>query len=236
MYTLQIAYLGPHVVSTNPVSRLFAHFPDPGANVYPWLVAFLVLIILECVGFMFSQIFMLVITYTAGKGMFKDIMNKVSHTTFHYYDVVPIGRLMNRMTSDVATIDGQIANQFLVVAWQAIAWVTSITVIASVTPLFLAFSFALTLTFIFIFMQFLPTSQSLRRLEMVSLSPLMSNFGALLNGLTTVRAFCAQSQFQDRVIAVTDAFQAMDHFYWYVDLAAMIELQLINITGLCRHG
>jgi hypothetical protein len=38
------------------------------------------------------------------------------------------------------------------------------------------------------------------------------------------------------VIAVTDAFQAMDHFYWYVDLAAMIELQLINITGLCRHG
>jgi ABC-type multidrug transport system fused ATPase/permease subunit len=124
----------------------------------------------------------------------------------------------------------------LVVAWQAIAWVTSITVIASVTPLFLAFSFALTLTFIFIFMQFLPTSQSLRRLEMVSLSPLMSNFGALLNGLTTVRAFCAQSQFQDRVIAVTDAFQAMDHFYWYVDLVAMIELQLINITGLCRHG
>jgi ABC-type multidrug transport system fused ATPase/permease subunit len=51
---------------------------------------------------------------------------------------------------------------------------------------------------------------------MVSLSPLMSNFGALLTGLTTVRAFCAQSRFQDRVIAVTDAFQGMDHFYWQV--------------------
>lgn len=149
-----------------------------------------------------------------GKGMFKDIMTKVSHTTFHYYDVVPIGRLMNRLTSDVGTIDGNISNQFLVVAWQAIAWVTSIAVIAGVTPLFLVFSLALTLAFIFIFMQFLPTSQSLRRLEMVSLSPLMSNFGALLNGLTTVRAFCAQSQFQDGVIAVTDAFQGMDHFYW----------------------
>ena len=67
---------------------------------------------------------------------------------------------------------------------------------------------------------------------MVSLSPLMSSYGALLEGLTTVRglflwyrsqnqiiaepslAFAVQSRFQDRVIAVTDTFQKMDHFYW----------------------
>ncbi|KAH0350782.1 ABC bile acid transporter, partial [Aureobasidium melanogenum] len=228
VYNLQIVHAKSHIMSSSPVSRFFERFPDPGVNVYPWLLAFLVLIIAECVGFMISQIFMLVITYTAGKGMFKDIMTKVSHTTFHYYDVVPIGRLMNRLTSDVGTIDGNISNQFLVVAWQAIAWVTSIAVIAGVTPLFLVFSFALTLAFIFIFMQFLPTSQSLRRLEMVSLSPLMSNFGALLNGLTTVRAFCAQSQFQDGVIAVTDAFQGMDHFYWSLQAWLMYRFDILS--------
>lgn len=54
-------------MSSSPVSRFFERFPDPGVNVYPWLLAFLVLIIAECVGFMISQIFMLVITYTAGK-------------------------------------------------------------------------------------------------------------------------------------------------------------------------
>jgi hypothetical protein len=54
-------------MSSSPVSRFFERFPDPGVNVYPWLLAFLVLIIAECVGFMVSQIFMLVITYTAGK-------------------------------------------------------------------------------------------------------------------------------------------------------------------------
>lgn len=42
----------------------------------------------------------------------------------------------------------------------------------------------------------------------------MSNFGALVEGLTTVRAFRAQHRFQDRVISVTDNFQKMDHFYW----------------------
>ena len=68
---------------------------------------------------------------------------------------------------------------------------------------------------------------------MVSLSPLFANIGALLDGLVTVRgkapgnhdvfqiaygsaAFGMQARFQDRVIAVTDIFQRMDHFYWYV--------------------
>jgi ABC-type multidrug transport system fused ATPase/permease subunit len=49
---------------------------------------------------------------------------------------------------------------------------------------------------------------------MVSLSPLMSNFGALVEGLTTVRAFKAQHRFQARVIEVVDNFQKNDHFYW----------------------
>ena len=63
---------------------------------------------------------------------------------------------------------------------------------------------------------------------MVSLSPLMSNFGALLDGLTTVRAFCAQRVFQDRVIAVTDAFQKMDHFYWSLQAWLMYRFDALS--------
>ena len=109
---------------------------------------------------------------------------------------------------------GNISQQFESVVSLSITWLSSIVVIAGFTPAFLVFSLLLSLAFVLIFLRFLPTSQSLRRLEMVSLSPLMSNFGALLDGLITVRAFRAQSVFQDRVIAVTDAFQKMDHFYW----------------------
>lgn len=194
----------------NPVDR----FPSPDANVNPWLIAFLVIALMQTVVFLISRIFMIVIVYSAGQQMFKDIMQRVSHATFRYYDVTPVGRLMNRLTSDIGTIDGNISEQFQNVAFLAIAWVSSLAVIASVTPSFLVFSFALTAGFVLIFWRFLPTSQSLRRLEMVSLSPLISNFGALVDGLTTVRAFCAQHRFQDRVIEVTDAFQKMDHFYW----------------------
>ncbi|KAL8872095.1 MAG: hypothetical protein Q9174_002218 [Haloplaca sp. 1 TL-2023] len=190
------------------------NLPSPEANIRPWLLGFFVLAFAKAIVFLLVQCFMIILVYFTGRQMFRDVMDRVSHATFRFYDVTPIGRLMNRMTSDIGTVDGNISSQFQAVAFLGITWISSIIVIASVTPVFLAFSFVLTASFVFIFLRFLPTSQSLRRLEMISLSPLMSNFGALLDGLTTVRAFRAQRSFQDRIIIVTDAFQKMDHFYW----------------------
>ncbi|KAL1967002.1 hypothetical protein VTN77DRAFT_3526 [Rasamsonia byssochlamydoides] len=194
----------------NPIDEL----PPPLDDVRPWLWAFFMIATFQSVTLLVAQLLMLVIVYCAGKTLFQQVMVRVSNATFRFFDVTPVGRLMNRLTSDIGVVDGNISEQFQVIAFQAITWVSSILVIASVTPTFLVFSFVLTAAFIIIFLRFLPTSQSLRRLEMVSLSPLMSNFGELLHGLTTVRAFRAQVRFQNRVIEVVDTFQGMDHFYW----------------------
>lgn len=213
VFTVQIFDFDVHSLQS-PISGLFDKFPDPAVDVQPWLLGFLVIVSCETLGLIASQMSMLVVTYTAAKRMFQVIMKRISNATFQFYDVTPVGRLMNRLTSDMGSVDGGIADLFLSVIWYGVAWISSMIVIASITPVFLAFAMALTLGFIVIFLRFLPTSQSLRRLEMVSLTPLMTNFGALLNGLMTVRAFSAQSQFQEKNIQVTDAFQKMDHFYW----------------------
>ena len=183
---------------------LFDTLPSPEENIRPWLLGFFCLAAAQSMMFFMAQCVMMVIVYSAGRQMFLEVMDRVSHATFRFYDVTPVGRLMNRMTSDIGTVDGNISSQFSIVATLLIQWLASIVIIASVTPIFLAFAIAITLCFALIFNQFLPTSQSLRRLEvevslilnitfqlidtqMVSLSPLMSNFGALVEGLVTVR-------------------------------------------------
>ncbi|KAE8349422.1 ABC transporter [Aspergillus coremiiformis] len=203
----------PQVLNWKP-DNPFDKFPAPVEDVRPWLWTFFAITAFQSVMVLFSQLMMIVIVYCAGKTLFQEVMVRVSHATFRFFDVTPIGRLMNRLTSDIGVVDGNISEQFQRIVFQAIVWVSSLLVIASVTPAFLAFSLVLTAAFVLTFLRFLPTSQSLRRLEMVSLSPLISNFGELLHGLTTVRAFQAESRFQDRVIAVVDKFQGMDHFYW----------------------
>lgn len=211
----------------NPFDRL----PPPDVNIKPWLVGFAFLALIRSIMLLLASCCMLAVVYFTGQQMFQDVMKRISHSTFRFYDITPVGRLMNRLTSDINTIDGNISGQFQMFAQYSIAWVMSLVIIGSITPIFLAFSLALTSAFVFIFLHFLPTSQSLRRLEMVSLSPLMSNFGALVHGLTTIRAFCAQHRFQRRVISVTDNFQKMDHFYWSLQAWLMYRFDVLSAAS-----
>lgn len=146
-------------------SGFFGNLPSPEVDVRPWLLGFFLLAIVHAVVYVIWRCFLIVIVYTAGRRMFKDVMNRISHATFRFYDVTPVGRLMNRLTSDIGTVDGDIADEFEHSAYLIIAWLSSVVVIASVTPIFLVFSLILSALFVVIFLRFLPTSQSLRRLE-----------------------------------------------------------------------
>ena len=152
-------------IQARSISDPFGNLPSPEEDLHPWLLGFFLIAISQSFIFLVSSSIMMVIIYFAGRRMFQDIMTRVAHATFRFYDVTPVGRLMNRLTSDISTIDGNISFQFQNVAFTSITWISSIVVIASVTPVFLVFSVILTGAFVFIFLQFLPTSQSLRRLE-----------------------------------------------------------------------
>lgn len=198
----------------SPVDRFFNYLPNPSENVGPWLVWYLVIALAMTLLFAIVEVILLLILYVAAKSLFVKVITRVSNATFRFYDVTPIGRLMNRLTSDIGMLDGGIISPLQSMAFFLLTWLSAMIIIAFVTPLFFVFALFMTGGFVYIFLQFLPALQSLRRLEMVSLSPLMSNFGILLDGLATIRAFKAQPNFQNRNILVVDAFQQKDHFYW----------------------
>ncbi|KAL0941722.1 ABC bile acid [Colletotrichum truncatum] len=212
-------------------SHLFDGLPNPDADLRPWLLLYLGIALFQALIFTLSEGLALLMIYKAAKNLFRRVIEKVSRATFRFYDVTPVGRLMNRLVSDIGMIDGGIMSPLQQVAWWSLAWFSSMVVIASVTPVFLVFSIGMTVWFVYIFMRFLPTSQSLRRLEMVSLSPLMSNFGILLDGLATIRAFKAQHHFQNMNIVVTDAFQKMDHFYWSLQAWLMYRFDALSAVS-----
>ena len=213
------------------LGRFFDKFPAPQNNVSPWLIGLLCISLAQALSIVLSHSAILTARYLSGKNMFKAVMRRISNTTFRYYDVTPVGRLMNRLTSDINQVDSGVGADLYMILYYSITWVVSIVVIASITPLFLLVSALVTIVFVWIFLKFLPTSQSLRRLETVSLSPLMTNFGALLAGLTTVRAFKAEDRFQAKLIKVVDNFQAMDHFYWSVQSWLSYRLEIVSAVS-----
>ncbi|KAK0721995.1 hypothetical protein B0T26DRAFT_850270 [Lasiosphaeria miniovina] len=219
---------GPAANASKSWTDLGSYLPPPDENVRPWLFWFFVVSLAQVVALSLADAALIVIVYRAGKTLFEQVVRRVSNATFRFYDVTPVGRLMNRMTSDMGTVDGAIAGQLVGVAWYVLGWITSVIVIASTTPVFLMLSVIMTTLFVVIFFRFLPTSQSLRRLETVSLSPLMSNFGTLVEGLTTVRAYHAEPHFQARIVATTDKFQKMDHMYWAMQMWLQFRFDLLS--------
>ncbi|KAI0397859.1 ABC transporter [Xylariaceae sp. FL0594] len=213
---------------------IFDGFPSPVQNISLWLACYAGLGVAMAVLYTLTQCGLLLILYLAAKDLFGRVLHRVSSATFRFYDTTPVGRLMNRLTADIGMLDGGMIAPLQDVTFWSINWVTSMVVIAAVTPAFFAFALAMTLWFVYIFNWFLPTSQSLRRLEMVSLSPLMSNFGILLEGLATIRAFKAQPHFQESNIIITDAFQKMDHFYW--SLQAWLQYRFDALSAISTFG
>ena len=67
----------------------FDNLPSPETNVRPWLVGFFSIAAVRSCMFLISQSLMLVIIYSAGRQMFRDVVQRVSHATFRFYDVTP---------------------------------------------------------------------------------------------------------------------------------------------------
>ena len=83
----------------------FDGLPPPGNDVTPWLMGFFCIAAIRSCMFLISRSFMLLIIYSTARSMFRDVLQKVSHSPFRFYDITPIGRLMNRLTSDIATVE-----------------------------------------------------------------------------------------------------------------------------------
>jgi ABC-type multidrug transport system fused ATPase/permease subunit len=144
---------------------IFDFLPPASENVVPWLQTFFIFVTATSILFWWTYLIMYGVGYHAAKAVFQEAIRRVAHATFRYYDVTPVGRLMNRLTSDMNTVDGNLSNMFTVFIWQAVGWVTAVTIILTSTPAFLAFGLVLCGGFTYYFFHFLPTSQSLRRLE-----------------------------------------------------------------------
>lgn len=70
-------------------SSPFDTLPSPETNLRPWLIGFFLIAAVRSCVFLISQSLMLGIVYFSGRYLFKEIIEKIGHATFRFYDVTP---------------------------------------------------------------------------------------------------------------------------------------------------
>lgn len=122
-----------------------------------------------------------------------------------FFDRVPIGRLLNRFSKDLTTIDNYIAVTFgstLVCIFSVLADI----VVCLIAGSFYIFPLVLICFWIGVYFQkrYMKVNREVTRLENISKSPVVSFFSESLNGLTYIRAYNKHNEFIDKYLTLQD--------------------------------
>ena len=86
---------------------------------------------------LFRQLFLAFVALTASRKMFTDMLATVLHTDMAFFDTTPTGRLVNRFSKDIYTIDEQLVQTAGMYLRTLLNIVATVAVIVGVTPLFI---------------------------------------------------------------------------------------------------
>ncbi|XP_023243430.1 ATP-binding cassette sub-family C member 9-like [Centruroides sculpturatus] len=168
---------------------------DPNIKKYVAVYA-----LLSGVGILLSLITNLAAQLTsirAVKVLFSQMLNNIIHCPMRFFDTTPIGRILNRFSSDMNTIDKKLPVTLPVLLRFLLLCISAIIVDVVVTPYFLAAVVPIMAIYYFIQHYFRFSSRELQRLDSITKSPVFSHFSETISGLTTIRAYREEKRFNE---------------------------------------
>ncbi|KAG8186392.1 hypothetical protein JTE90_004185 [Oedothorax gibbosus] len=119
----------------------------------------------------------------------------VLRSPMSFFDTTPLGRVLNRFGKDIHQVDVGLPAKLETFTTVMVAVAGSLIVIIVNLPIFIVIMIPMAVIYMFIQCFYMSASRQIRRLQSVTLSPVLSFFSETVQGAGTVRAFGAQHHF-----------------------------------------
>ncbi|XP_029597108.1 multidrug resistance-associated protein 4 [Salmo trutta] len=164
----------------------------------------------------------------AAQSLHNRMFNSILRTPVRFFDINPIGRVLNRFSKDIGQLDAALPWTFVDFIQIFLQIIGVVAVAASVIPWILIPLAPLIIIFLFLRRYFLQTSRDVKRLESTTRSPVFSHLSSSLQGLWTIRAFRAEERFQNTF----DAYQDLHSESWFLFLVTS-RWFAVRLDGMC---
>lgn len=145
----------------------------------------------------------------AAKAIHRQLLGSVFKTRLQFFDVTPLGRILNRFSSDTYTIDDSLPFILNILLAQLFALLGSICISLYALPWLGLIIAPLCPIYLDIQSKYRNASRDVKRLSSNALSPLYAHFTETLQGLTTIRAMRASQRFQrDFAVKLEESIRA----------------------------
>lgn len=146
----------------------------------------------------------------------------------NYFDVTPMGRILNRFTKDFDNLDALLPDFFHQTLQNVFNVVAIVIVCLSSSPYFILLFSPLAVGFYFIQNYFRKSCREMKRLDNISRSPIYSLYTEILAGLTTIKTFQYTPIFKHRFFHLINAHVANFFVFWFSSRWLAIRLDLIS--------
>ncbi|ODQ79638.1 hypothetical protein BABINDRAFT_167477 [Babjeviella inositovora NRRL Y-12698] len=132
----------------------------------------------------------------ASRVLHEGMLTAVVRSPMFFFETTPIGRVMNRFTSDVNQVDNGLPRASVMVFSILVQIMTGFVAITYVLPLFGFFIVFMLVFYIYYRNYYLVTSRELKRITSVTLSPIFAHILETLSGIDTIRAYGQTARFE----------------------------------------
>ncbi|KAF9484351.1 ABC transporter [Pholiota conissans] len=137
------------------------------------------------------------LTYFASQRLHRAAINRVMHAPMSFFETTPLGRIMNRFSKDIDTVDNLLGDALRMFMGTFSSILGAIILISIVLPWFLIGVFVILLGYIYAAAFYRASARELKRLDAVLRSSLYSHFSESLSGLATIRAYGEADRFKN---------------------------------------
>ncbi|XP_024945247.1 multidrug resistance-associated protein 7 isoform X2 [Cephus cinctus] len=168
--------------------------------------------------------------------MHKQLLKTVVRAANTFFDIQPLGRILNRFSSDTYTIDDSLPFIANILFAQFLGLVGSIVITAYGLPWIFLILAPLVPIYHWIQNHYRLTSRELKRLSSIALSPVYTHFNETLQGLSSIRAFRAVPRFKRENELFLEASQKTQFASVAASQWLALRLQFIGVAllaGVC---
>ena len=131
----------------------------------------------------------------ASRILHQRLLYRVLGAPLRFFETTPIGRILNRFSSDMENVDGSGLEIIMTFLYQIIGSCVTLILIGVVSPAFLLLAPFMLFAFAYVARMYRASSRELKRFTSITTSPVYAHFSETLNGLTTIRAYSAENRF-----------------------------------------
>ncbi|RLN31743.1 hypothetical protein BBJ28_00003032 [Nothophytophthora sp. Chile5] len=126
---------------------------------------------------------------TASKSIHHTLLHHIIKGTMRFFDTTPVGRILNRFSNDMNTIDQKLNTAIVQFITMLLALLSMLAIQSSTAPMLLLLLIPVFACYIAYQRFYGKSCRELQRLDNISKSPVYAHFTQTLNGLVTIRTF-----------------------------------------------